>query len=97
MMHDREVNRMTAGEPSTVAAINALRDIGVESVILSRKLFDNTQKMLLSAPAHKDAKDVSRTMFAFVNSSIRDISQNVEAVCGIWNRFFHDASAPKGG
>ena len=94
MIHDTgELSRMAAREPSTVA-MNALRDIGVESVILSKKLFDNTQKMLLSAATHKDAKDVSRTMSAFVNSSIRDFSENVEAVCGIWMRFFRDTRRP---
>ena len=83
------------GEPTAVAAINAFCDTGVESVILSKKLFDNTQKMLLSAATHKDAKDVGRTMSAFVNSSYRDIAGNAGAVLEIWRRFFHDALATK--
>jgi hypothetical protein len=35
-------------------------------------------------------------MAAFVNASYRDISQNAEAVLGIWRRFVHDALSPPG-
>jgi len=82
---------------SAIVAIDAFCEIGVESVVLSKKLFDNTQKMVLSAATHKDAKDVGRTMSAFVNSSYRDIADNANAVLEIWRRFFHDALAPKTG
>ncbi len=83
--------RPATGGPPTVAAVNALCDMGVESVILSKKLFDNTQKMLLSAASQKDAKDAARTMSAFVNSTFRDVADNADAVFGIWRRFFRDA------
>ncbi len=84
------------GNSSATAAIVAFYDIGVEFVVLSKKLFDNTQKMLFSAATHKDAKDVGRTMSAFVNSSYRDVAGNAEAVLEIWRRYFRDALGPDG-
>ncbi len=102
MIHDsRELKEIASrppaiGNSSADAAIVAFYDIGVESVVLSKKLFDNTQKMLFSAATHKDAKDVGRTMSAFVNSSYRDVAGNAEAVLEIWRRYFRDALGPDG-
>ena len=95
MFHNSEELKAVApsratGESPAAAAIAAYFSIGVESAALARKLFDNTQKFCLSAVTHKDAKDASRTMAAFVNASYRDISQNAEAVLGIWSRFVRD-------
>ncbi len=101
MIHNSGDLRAIASRPSAIpefspiVAIEAFCDIGVESVILSKKLFDNTQKMVSSAATNKDAKDVGRTMSAFVNSSYRDIAHNAVAVSAIWRRFFHNALAPK--
>ncbi len=89
-------SRPAIGENSAAVAIDAFFSIGVESMVLSRKLLDNTQKLCLSALTHKDAKDVGRTMAAFVNASYRDISQNAEAVRGIWQRFVRDVLSPPG-
>jgi hypothetical protein len=92
MFHDNKELKAIAsrqpamGEHSAEAAIDALFKIGEESLVLSKKLLDNTQKLCLSAATHKDAKDASRTMAAYVNASYRDISQNAEAVLGIWRR-----------
>ena len=101
MIHNsRDLKEIASRRPaipklSAIAAVDAFCDIGVELVILSKKLFDNTQKMVMSAATHKDAKDVGRTMSAFVNSSYRDIADNADAVLEIWRRFFHDALASK--
>ena len=83
--------RPAAGQSQAVAAVEAVCSIGVESALLSKRLFDNTQKLCRSAAMHKDAKDVSRTVGAFVNASYRDIAQNTEAVFAIWGRFLHSA------
>ncbi len=97
MFHDvRELRaigsqRPAAGPSHAVAAVEAFCSIGVELALLSKRLFDHTQKLCRSAAMHKDAKDVSRTMGAFVNESYRDIAQNAEAVLGIWARFLHGA------
>ncbi len=97
MFHDSEEMKAIATKPpaigksSAVAAIQAFRSLCLESAVLSKRLFDNTQKLWLSAATNKDAKDVGRTMAAFVNASYRDISQNAEAVLGIWRRFVRDA------
>jgi|SRR5208337_4626238 len=102
MFHDtKELKALAPRRPaiggnSAAAAIDAFFSVGVESMVLSGKLFDNTQKLCRSAATHKDAKDASRTMAAFVNTSYRDISQNAEAVLGIWKRFVRDAFSPPG-
>ena len=102
MFHDsKELNAIAPRRPaiggnSAAAAIDAVFSVGVESMVLSGKLFDNTQKLCRSTVTHKDAKDASRTMAAFVNTSYRDISQNAEAVLGIWRRFVRDAFSPPG-
>jgi hypothetical protein len=83
--------RPADGQSQAIAAVEAFCSIGVESAVLSRRLFDNTQKLCHSAAMHKDAKDVSRTLGAFVNASYRDIAQNAEAVLGIWGRFLSSA------
>ena len=70
-----------------IAAVHALRDAGVESLILWERMFHNTQGMLISAATNKDAKDVSRTMSAFLNASYRDVGENAEAVSRIWRRY----------
>jgi hypothetical protein len=82
------------GVSSAIAAIDAFGSLCLEHAVLSKRLFDNTQKLWLSAATHKDAKDASRTMAAFVNASYRDISQNADAVLGIWRRFVRDALPP---
>ena len=64
------LTRPAAGQSQAVAAVEAFCSIGVESALLSKRLFDNTQKLCRSAAMHKDAKDVSRTMGAFVNESL---------------------------
>ena len=91
MFHDvRELKALgSKRQPPAAAAFEAFCSIGVESAVLSGRLFDNTQKLCRSAATHKDAKDVSRTLGAFVNASYRDIAQNAEAVLGIWARFLH--------
>ncbi len=86
--------RRVIGKSPAAAAVEALFSIGVESASLARKLFDNTQKLCLDAATHKDAKDASRTMAAFVNASYRDISQNAEAVLGIWSRCVRKGLSP---
>ncbi|MGO9423277.1 hypothetical protein [Roseiarcus sp.] len=97
MIHDkkflREIARGRPGpsELSAVTTVRALCDVGIETVVLSQKLFDNTHKMLLSAATNKDAKDVSRTMSAFFFSSYRDLDENVESVSRIWRRYFREA------
>jgi hypothetical protein len=73
------------------ATANALRDVGNSSLILLDRMLDNTQHMLFSAATNKDAKDVSRTMSAFLNASYRDVAQNAVAVSSIWLRYSHDA------
>jgi N-glycosylase/DNA lyase len=83
--------RMGPGERSAIVTANAFRDVGIETVTVSKKLFDNTQKMLFSASTNKDAKDVSRTMSAFFFSSYRDLDENVESVSRIWRRYFREA------
>ena len=50
-------------------------------VNLSKKLFDNTHKALVGAAGNKDAKDVSRTMSAFVWSSYPDPRGNRPKRC----------------
>ncbi len=92
MFHDREMQAIATrirpvAEISVLAAVDALCKVGVESAALTGKLIDNTHKLCLGAQAHKDAKDASRTMAAFVNASYRDLSQNAEAVFDIWTRF----------
>lgn len=102
MFHNREQLKAIASTRSAIgafpaaAAIEAFVDVGVESASLARKLFDNTQKFCLDAATHKDAKDASRTMAAFVNASYRDIAQNAEAVLGIWGRFIRVAFSRHG-
>ena len=97
MFHDsKELNAIAPRRPaiggnSAAAAIDAFFSVSIKSMVLSRKLFDNAQKLCRSAVTHKDAKDASRTMAVFVNTSYRDISQNAEAVLGIWRRFVRDA------
>lgn len=75
------------------ATANALRDVGNESHLLWDRILDNTQHMLFSAATNKDAKDVARTMSAFLNASYRDVAQNAEAVSRIWRRYSHEAVA----
>jgi hypothetical protein len=88
-------SRLTNGD-SPGAAVEAFLSIGLESAALAQKLFANTQKLCFSAATHKDAKDATRTMAAFVNASYRDISQNAEAVLGIWTRFVREVFSPPG-
>jgi hypothetical protein len=75
------------------ATANALRDVGNESLILWDRMLDNTQRMMFSAATNKDAKDVGRTMSAFLNASYRDVGQNAEAVSRIWRRYSREAVA----
>lgn len=75
------------------ATANALRDVGNESLILWDRMLDNTQHMLFTAASNKDAKDVSRTMSAFLYASYRDVAQNAEAVSRIWRRYSREAVA----
>jgi hypothetical protein len=102
MFHNREdlkaiaSSRLTNGDSPAPGAVEAFLSIGLESAALARKLFDNTQKLCLSAATHKDAKDATRAMATFVNASYRDISQNAEAVLGIWSRFVRDTFSPPG-
>jgi hypothetical protein len=72
------------GDSSAVAGVEAFRLLCFESAVLSMKLLYNTQKLWLSAATNKDAKDVSRTMAAFVNATYRDISQSADAVLANW-------------
>ena len=69
------------------ATANALRDVANKSLILWDRMLDNTQHALSRAASNKDAKDVSRTMSAFLNASYRDVGQNAEAVSSIWRRY----------
>ena len=49
--------------------------------------------MLVSAATNKDARDVSRTMSAFLNASYRDVGENAEAVSRIWRRYSRETVA----
>ena len=98
MIHDKSLFEPPKGLPgvgdvSAVATVHALRDVGIETVNLSKKLFDNTHKALVGAAGNKDAKDVSRTMSAFVWSSYRDLGENAEAVSRIWRRYFLETAS----
>ena len=84
--------RLAPSERSALATAHALRDVGIEGVNLSKKLFDNTHKMLFSAATNKDAKDVSRTMSAYIWSSYRDLGENAELVSRIWRRYLRAAA-----
>jgi hypothetical protein len=75
------------------ATANALRDVGQESHLLWDRMVDNTEHMLFSAATNKDAKDVSRTMSAFVNASYRAVVENAKAVSRIWRRYSREAAA----
>ena len=78
---------------SAIAAAHVLRDVGIETAELSKKMFDNSQKLFLGAATNKDAKDVCRTMSAFLNASYRDFDQNAETISRIWRRYFREAAA----
>ncbi len=102
MFHNRQdlkaiaSGRLTNGDSPAATAVEAFLSTGLESAALAQKMFDNTQKLCLSATTHKDAKDATRTMAAFVNASYRDISQSAEAFTGIWSRFVRDAYSARG-
>jgi hypothetical protein len=74
-----------------IAAVHALCDAGVESLILWERMFHTTQGMLVSAATNKE--DVSRTMLAFLNASYRDVGENAEAVSRIWRRYSRETVA----
>ncbi len=76
-----------------IGAVHALRDAGVESVILWERMFHSTLSMLISAVTNKDAKDISRTMSAFHNTTYQDMGENVEAVSRIWRRYSRETVA----
>jgi hypothetical protein len=78
---------------SAIAAAHALRDVGIETAELSRKMFANSQKLILGAATNKDAKDACRTMSAFLNASYRDFDENAETISRIWRRYFREAAA----
>ena len=99
MFHDSKVNAVAARSPATgdfsaLTAIEACHLLCLESAVLSMRFLDNTQRLWHSAATNKDAKDVSRTMAAFVNATYRDISRNADAVLAIWRRFVSDAVLP---
>ena len=85
--------RLDPHRVSAIAAAHALRDVGIETAELTRKMFDNSQKLILGAATNKDAKDVCRTMSAFLNAAYRDLDQNAETVSRIWRRYFRDTAA----
>lgn len=78
---------------TAIAAAHALRDVGIETAELSKKMFDNSQKLILGAATNKDAKDVCRTMSAFLNAAYRDLEENAGTVSSIWRRYFLEAAA----
>jgi hypothetical protein len=86
--------RPAVGQSAALAATEAFCRMGVESAVLSKKLLDNIQKFCLGAASYKDAKDVGRAMAALVNSSYRDMSENAEAVFGIWARLVRELTSP---
>jgi hypothetical protein len=88
-----ESDRRETSRTSAIAASNAFRDAAIESIVLTGKLFDNTHTMWRSAATNKDAKDVSRTLSAYLNASYRDLAENAETVSRIWRRYFRQAAA----
>ena len=76
-----------------IATAHALRDVGIETAELSKKMIDNSHKLILGASTNKDAKDVCRTMSAFLHAAYRDLDENAENVSRIWRRYFREATA----
>ncbi len=76
-----------------IATSNALREVGIQSLILWETMFYNTQNMLFSAATDKDAGDVCRTMSAYLEASHRDMGENAEALSRIWRRYCRDVVA----
>jgi len=76
-----------------IATAHALRDVGIETAELSKKMFDNSQKLILGASTNRDAIDVCRTMSAFLQAAYRDLDENAENVSRIWRRYFRQAAA----
>jgi hypothetical protein len=90
---DIAVGHLGPAGHSAIATAHALRDVAIETAELSRKLFDNSQRLLIGAATNKDAKDVCRTMSAFLNASYRDLDENAESISRIWRRYFREAAS----
>ena len=71
----------------TIASANTFHEVGIETLKLTTKLVHSTHKMLLSAATNKDARDVRRTMSAYMNATYRDVNENAEAVSRIWWKY----------
>jgi len=92
-LKDIEFGHLGPAGLSAIATARALRDVGIETAELSRKLFDNSHRLFMGASTNKDAKDVCRTMSAFLNASYRDLDENAESVSRIWRHYFREAAA----
>lgn len=76
-----------------IATSNALREVGIQSLILWERMFYNTQNMLFGAATNKDAVDVCRAVSTYLETSHRDMGENAEVVSRIWRRYCREAVA----